>query len=216
MRFFIIGIIILSIFESHLLTAQQDKNNLVDNTSYENNIAVDQINFTVDFKIDFKKCIFRELHSERVLNLSQNLSTSSNILIEKGEILETYDYYKNDNLYIIYYKKTWGFIEADAFEKNSASNNALNNSYQPPKLLSKNPEKHLKLIFPDHTSGELLLNIRLTNTGAVKDITVLKSIPEIDESVIDTLKKLRFKPAKRNGRPVEAQFKLPLKYTSED
>ncbi len=57
---------------------------------------------------------------------------------------------------------------------------------------------------------KLLLNIRISNTGAIKDITVLKSIPEIDESVIDSLKKLRFKPAKRNGCPVEAQYKLPI------
>ena len=218
MRFlYIVGVAII-ILSSGQITAQHDKINLVENANSSYNLSVDQLSFADDFKIDFKKCVFRELHFGTTLSLTQHYSTSSNIKIEKGEILETYTYYKNSDLYIIYYNKTWGFIPVDAFEERSnlPGEKVLNEAYKPPKLLSRNPEKYLRFAFPNNADGEVLLNIQISNTGAIKDITVLKSIPEIDESVIDSLKKLRFKPAKRNGCPVESQYKLPIKYSSGD
>lgn len=214
---YLVGVAIIFV-SSGILNAQQEHDNLVDNTNSSNNLSVDQLNFADNFKVDFKKCEFRELFSSSMLSLTLPYSNSSNIRITKGEILETYTYYKNSDLYIIYYNKTWGFIPIKAFEElfDQTSTNTSTESYKPPKLLSRNPEKYLRFAFPNNSSGEVLLNIQISNTGAVKDITVLKSIPEIDESVIDTLKKLRFKPAKRNGCPVEAQYKLPIKYSTED
>ncbi len=210
---YLVGVTIIFV-SSGILNAQQDNENLVDNTS----LSVDQLNFADEYKIDFKKCVFRELYTETILSLYQPYSKSSNMKIGKGEILETYTYYKNSNLYIIYYNKIWGFLPVKAFEeypeKSGESN--FNESYKPPKLLSKNPAKYLRFAFPNNSNGEVLLNIQISNTGAEKDIIVLKSIPEIDESAIDSLKKLRFKPAKRNGCPVEAQYKLPIKYSSGD
>jgi len=212
---YLVGVAIIFV-SSGILNAQQEHNSLVDNTKSSNNLLVDQLNFADNYKIDFKKCVFRELKTGSYLDLSQNHSTSSNIKIAKGEILETYTYYKNNSLYIIYYDKTWGFIPVEAFEQNTINSGekTSNDFYKPPKLLSRNPEKYLRFAFPNNSNGEVLLNMLISNTGAVKDITVLKSIPEIDESVIDSLKKLRFKPARRNGCPVEAQYKLPIKYSS--
>lgn len=214
---YLVGVAIIFV-SSGILNAQQEHDNLVDNANSSNNILVNQINFAVDYKIDFKKCEFRELFTSTILSLTVPYCASSNIKIVKGEILETYTYYKNSDLYIIYYNKTWGFIPAEVFEESIDKTGAStqNNSYKPPKLLSRNPEKYLRYAFPNNAGGEVLLNILISNTGAVKDVTVLKSIPEIDESVIDSLKKLRFKPARRNGCPVEAQFKLPIKYSSAD
>jgi TonB family protein len=149
------------------------------------------------------------------LNVNPDLSTSSGLNIPEGTILETYPYYKSQELYIILYEKTWGFLPKQAFDKNASINEPSDKNYTPPKLLSKNINKYLKYIFPETTKGELLLDIRISNTGAIEDIIVLKSIPEIDESKIDTLKKLRFKPAKRNGVPTKSHFKLPVIYSAE-
>lgn len=217
MRFFIAIIFIISFISSSHSNAQQDQNSLVENSSTSNKTTLDQLSFANNFKIDFKKCIFRELYRRSVLSLSEPYSTSSNIIIPQGAILETYTHYKNGDLYIIYYNKTWGFIPVEVFAENQTSpGQKATDSYKPPKLLSKNPEKYLRYAFPNNSNGEVLLNIQISNTGAITDITVLKSIPEIDETIIDSLKKLRFKPAKRNGSPVESQFKLPIKYSHED
>ncbi len=214
MRFlYLVGVAIIFV-SSGIVNAQEEHEHLVDNANSSINLLVDQLNFTDDYKIDFKKCEFRELFSSTILSLTLPYSSSSNIKIAKGEILETYTYYKNSDLYIIYYNKTWGFIPTENFKKSNDKSEL--NSYKPPKLLSRNPEKYLRFAFPNNSNGEVLLNMQISNTGAVKDITVLKSIPEIDESIIDSLKKLRFKPARRNGCPVEAQYKLPIKYSSED
>jgi TonB family protein len=215
MRYYILIILGLSTIVSVKLKAQHDQNNLVDKTNLTDNLTVDQLNFSNEYNIDFKRCAFRELQVGIELSLSPKYSPSSNIHIPQGAIIETYTYYKNKDLYIIYYNKTWGFLPVKAFELNQAVDTGQSTEilFKPPVLLTKNLEKHLKYIFPNNTNGELLLDIQISNTGAVQNITVLKSIPEIDESSIDTLKKLRFKPARQNGSPIEAQIKLPLKYS---
>jgi TonB family protein len=200
-------------FFGYSIFAQSNKK-LVDNSYNVENSEVNQFSFANDFKVDLKQCTFRELKTNSFLNLSPALK-SSEIEIPKGTVLETYPYYKSQDLYIILYDQTWGFILKNDFEE-MGSNTELNaDNYEPPKLLSRNIAKYLKYIFPDTKNGELLLDIRVSNTGAIEDIVVLKSIPEIDESKIDTLKKLRFKPAKRNGKPTKSQFKLPVIYSAD-
>jgi len=203
---------VLILFFVYLNFAQSEKK-LVDNSLNSEYAEFNQHSFASDYKIDVKQCTFRELQYNITLNVNPELSTSSGINISQGTILETYPYYKSQELYIILHEKTWGFLPKQAFEKNTSVNITADKNYVPPKLLSKNINKYLKYIFPETTNGELLLDIRISNTGAIEDIIVLKSIPEIDESKIDTLKKLRFKPAKRNGVPTKSHFKLPLFYS---
>lgn len=194
----------------------QTEKKLVDNSFSSENSEINQLNFAIDFKVNFKQCTFRELKSNTGLFFSPSLKRTPEIHIPEGTIAETYPYYKSKDLYIVLYNKTWGFISKTAFEDMPDNTAVKEINFNPPKLLTKNLSKYLKHIFPETTKGELLLDIHISNTGAIEDIIILKSIPEIDESKIDTLKRLRFKPAKRNGRPVKANFKLPIKYSAED
>ena len=63
---------------------------------------------------------------------------------------------------------------------------------------------------------EITLALVISEKGQVEDVKVLKSInTKTDARCVSLAKKLKFKPAMLDGKPVKVTYKLPLKFDME-
>ena len=62
-------------------------------------------------------------------------------------------------------------------------------------------------------SGIVILQIAISDTGAIDDIRLLKSkAPELDMSAITAVRKWIFKPATKDGKPIPVLFSLTINF----
>lgn len=67
-----------------------------------------------------------------------------------------------------------------------------------------------------HKEGRVLLRLRIDRSGAVRSGEVVESAGYgFDESALEAVRKSRFSPATRNGRPVECLALLPVQFVLE-
>jgi TonB family protein len=65
----------------------------------------------------------------------------------------------------------------------------------------------------DRIAGVVILEALIDKTGVVRDVTILKNLPEgLGEAAVDAVKQWRFKPATRNGEPVDVVFNLTVMF----
>lgn len=79
----------------------------------------------------------------------------------------------------------------------------------------KNPHpKYPKISLRRKEAGTVLLALIVTAEGRAKDVRVLKTsgYPRLDKAALDAVKDWRFIPAKRLGRPVDADYELPIHF----
>ncbi len=94
----------------------------------------------------------------------------------------------------------------------------------PAHLLTKQPSiKHL--VKPEYTEearleeieGVVLLAVTINSKGKVIKVRVLKGLGYgLDEAAIEAIKKTKFSPAMKDGRPVTTTVKLPVRFVLED
>jgi len=61
--------------------------------------------------------------------------------------------------------------------------------------------------------GTVVLSVLVGKDGLVKDTRVTTSIPALDASATDAVRKWVFKPAKNDGKPVAVWVSIPIKFT---
>ena len=79
----------------------------------------------------------------------------------------------------------------------------------------KNPHpKYPKISLRRKEAGTVLLALTVTAEGRAKDVRVLKTsgYPRLDKAALDAVKDWRFIPDKRLGRPVDADYELPIHF----
>ena len=79
----------------------------------------------------------------------------------------------------------------------------------------KNPHpKYPKISLRRKEAGTVLLALTVTAEARAKDVRVLKTsgYPRLDKAALDAVKDWRFIPAKRLGRPVDADYELPIHF----
>jgi TonB family protein len=65
----------------------------------------------------------------------------------------------------------------------------------------------------DRIAGVVILSALIDKTGVVRDVTILKNLPDgLGEAAVDAVKQWRFKPATRNGEPVDVVFNLTVMF----
>ena len=63
---------------------------------------------------------------------------------------------------------------------------------------------------------EITLQLVINEKGQVEDVKVLKSInAKTDARCVSLARKLKFKPAMLDGKPVKVTYKLPIKFDME-
>ena len=66
---------------------------------------------------------------------------------------------------------------------------------------------------PHGTSGEVVLNAVIDEHGKLSDLTLLKGLGSpIDDAVIATVKQWSWKPATKNGVPIQSEQELHFRY----
>jgi len=80
-------------------------------------------------------------------------------------------------------------------------------TYQPlPRI--KNRSKEIK------QDGTISLRLTIGANGRVKEIDVLESLPGVTDKVVAAVQQWKFKPATRNGMPVEGSFPVDISFKS--
>jgi len=78
--------------------------------------------------------------------------------------------------------------------------------------------KQVSPIYPDfakraHIQGAVLLLMTVDEQGQPIDVAILEGHPVFQETALQAARQWRFEPAKVDGRPVIAVFRLTLKFT---
>jgi protein TonB len=82
-----------------------------------------------------------------------------------------------------------------------------------PVFLSGPSPEYTRRALEREVEGLMAVKCVVTAEGAVRDCRVLQGLPFMDAAVVDALERRRYRPATRNGQPVEVSylFRLHLK-----
>jgi feruloyl esterase len=84
-------------------------------------------------------------------------------------------------------------------------------SVSPPRPVHTPEPPYSKAARKKGVEGYVTLHATIGEDGMAYDITLVKSLePSLDESAIETVKKWKFKPATRNGRPVTVEMNMEI------
>ena len=61
--------------------------------------------------------------------------------------------------------------------------------------------------------GQVMVQALVGRDGLVKDVKVVKSIPELDDAAVTAVRQWRFKPAMSKGAPVAVWVAVPVKFS---
>jgi len=83
---------------------------------------------------------------------------------------------------------------------------------KPPKLV-----KMISPVYPEEArkaglQGVVILAARIDTDGRVKDVKILRSIPQLDQAAVDALKQWVYEPLLKGGKPAEAVFNVTVRF----
>ncbi len=85
---------------------------------------------------------------------------------------------------------------------------------EPPRALAMPPPRFPEDALRDGVRGRVVLRALITERGAVEVLRVLRSIPALDAEAIRVVEAAwRFRPARRNGRPVASLGDLVVRFS---
>jgi len=70
--------------------------------------------------------------------------------------------------------------------------------------------KYPKAAFDKKLQGEVVIEFLIDTKGRVAKTRVVQSVPGLDEAAVECLKKWRFKPAVKDGKPVAVIARAPM------
>ncbi len=195
------------------------QNEMADNVASELNTVKEvkkdsqhPMNFIEDYNINVCAGKKAKVITETQLKTSINKISEQNISISKGTIVEYYKYFPKEALWAIRHGEDWGFVPATVVVPLQGTGFE---SVQPawdeaPKMLS---EIHIK--FPEEAKNrsiddKIIIKALISKTGLVSEVEIVKSIPELDEAATEAIRKVRFKPGKLAGKPIETWITIPI------
>jgi protein TonB len=66
-----------------------------------------------------------------------------------------------------------------------------------------------------HVKGVVILEAIIDERGAVKQVTVLRSIPLLDQAAVEAVRQWRFTPARLNGEAVPVVMTVTVNFELE-
>lgn len=194
------------------------QNPALDKGSYRD-IAEVEINNTIFFmeKYDINVSRARKariLENTVIWNAPSVDSKKLNFVIKKGTVVEMYKYFPKQALWAINYKNFWGFVSASKVIpiRGKASAPIFTPYDEAPKMLST-----IKIAYPKEAkkngiSGTVTVSVLISKTGLVEEAEVVDGIPELDEAAVKAIKKVKFKPGKHKGKPVNVWMDIPVRF----
>jgi len=200
-----------------------DLDNMANNDQPKPDLKVEveeslELNFIEFFEIKTENAKKAKTLGEAVFRKEPNPSSEHwDFMIPKGTIVETYKYFPKEAAWAIKFNNHWGFVSATMVMP--VQEKAPESNYTPydeaPQLLSS-----IKLKYPPDAKkkgieGKVVVKILISKTGAVETTEIAKSIPELDAAAIDAIKKVKFKPGKYKGKPVDVWVRIPINFEIE-
>jgi TonB family protein len=82
------------------------------------------------------------------------------------------------------------------------------------------PSELIKKVTPEYpksarlagVEGTVALQATITADGRVENVSVLRSIPELDDAAIAAVKQWKYKPATKDGRPIQVFLTLTIDF----
>lgn len=212
-----VGIILSTFIVCYLQSAAQEPagQEIAINESQLSYMEPETCAFSEKFGFDMRFNTFKEVKYNTYLFLAPDLEMKDLIKpVPKGAIVKAYKLFKDDNAWAVKFENDWGFISSDLLNKIESYEEPLNSDDLdvPPQLLSKLSIKYPVKARRDGIKGEVVLRILVSNTGAVSQVEIEKSIPQLDSAAIQAVEKLRFKPAKKYGMPTDVWVRIPLNF----
>ena len=81
-----------------------------------------------------------------------------------------------------------------------------------PEIVYKEDPRYPDVARAARVEGIVILEAIINKEGTVESVTVLRSIPLLDNAAIEAVKRWKFKPAKINGNPVKCYFTLTVRF----
>lgn len=83
-----------------------------------------------------------------------------------------------------------------------------------PTILYRERAKYTEIARLNMTQGTVLLSLVYTSTGEIRDILVIRSLPDgMTRTAIESAKKIRFNPAIKDGQPVHVRGNVEFNFT---
>ncbi|MDD2331210.1 MAG: energy transducer TonB [Candidatus Cloacimonetes bacterium] len=84
---------------------------------------------------------------------------------------------------------------------------------EPPKLIGTINPEYPPFARSNGIQGRVILKVQIFKDGRVGDVTVLRTdSPLLNEAAIEAVKKAQFEPAKREGKPIDAEVYIPIDF----
>jgi periplasmic protein TonB len=83
---------------------------------------------------------------------------------------------------------------------------------QPPRLKKIKQPKYPADAFRRKLSGTVLVRFLVSDEGKVKNVRVIRGIPELDAAAVEAAQEWRFEPARKAGHPVEVIAEAPITF----
>ncbi len=110
--------------------------------------------------------------------------------------------------------KTMGKVAAINIEDEEFAKGAVKveGDLKPPRMT-----KEAKPVYPEAArqagvEGLVILGARIDTAGKVKDVKILRSVPELDQAAIVAVKQWEYEPLIIRGKPVEAVFTVTVRF----
>jgi protein TonB len=82
----------------------------------------------------------------------------------------------------------------------------------PPRAVKQTRPKYPQNAFDQKIEGEVVIEVMIDTKGRVTNARVIKSVPGLDTAAVDSVKKWRFTPALKNGKPIAFTAHLPVSF----
>jgi TonB family protein len=84
--------------------------------------------------------------------------------------------------------------------------------HTPPKPTRLKKPKYPRAAFDNRIEGTVIVELLIDAKGKVAKARIIQSVPALDEAALECVKKWRFEPAKKAGKPVPAIANAPIAF----
>ncbi|MEZ5197718.1 MAG: energy transducer TonB [Bacteroidales bacterium] len=217
----IVFLSLISLMNNNIFSQTTDDQNMAINNAEKPNLLLEtkeEVNFVDLFEINTGVVKKAKTLGDTYMRKSPSADAEHlDQVIPQGTIVETYNYFPKEASWAIKFNNTWGFVPATMIMP--VKENAVPSDFtpydEPPKMLSSINLKYPPEAKKAGSQGKVVMKILISNTGEVKVVEVIKSIPELDAAAMDAVKKIKFRPGKYKGKPVEVWMRIPINFGLE-
>jgi TonB family protein len=94
----------------------------------------------------------------------------------------------------------------------AAQDPAANDYDVPPKILKQPKPRYPDEAFQRRTEGIVLVEFEVSEKGLVESARVLEPVPGLNAAALDAVRKWRFAPARKDGKPVRTTAQAPVSF----